>query len=62
MRDDLVPALSINDVANAHYMARRVLSNALGLWKFYEREMKAARDEDAEPPRIERPDAAEGPS
>lgn len=43
MRDDLVPALSIYDVGNAHYLARRVLSNALGLWKFYEREIKAAR-------------------
>ena len=34
---ELVPALSIYDVANAQYLARRLLSSALGLWRHHQR-------------------------
>jgi hypothetical protein len=57
MQRDLVPSLSVYDVGNAHYLARRVLSAALGLWRFYEREIEAAKNDEAELPRIVRLDS-----
>jgi hypothetical protein len=57
MQRDLVPSLSVYDVGNAHYLARRVLSAALGLLRFYEREIEAAKNDEAELPRIVRLDS-----